>query len=120
MSDKITSLKDALVRISDLETELRQFKESPLVNTYLSTLTFINATDRSINEESDRMFTVENKPLFEMAHKYQTEKIPYLELLEWIRNKMSPEQQKELNEKIKHETLGIAEKIALNNKNGKQ
>ena len=114
--DTPKNLKDALVRISELETELSIFKESPLVNSYLSTLTFINKIDKQIKDKDIDIFNAENKPIFEMAHKYQTEKIPYLEQLEWLRNKMSPEQQKEANEKIKHDNLGIAEKIALKNK----
>jgi hypothetical protein len=113
------SLKDAIVLIDELRAELKKYTESPFVDSYLSTLTFINNTDKDITEKSGELFTIDNKVLFEMAHKYQIEKIPYFEQLEWLRSKMSPEQASELDEKIttqriKKSRVNIATQIAIN------
>lgn len=112
--------KAILAYVEYLEAELKIYKESPLVSSYLSTLTFIETTDQSIIDKADTMLSVENKPIFEMAHKYNIEKIPYFEQLKWLRKEMSPEQVKELDTKLtehriaKKTRMNIAEKIALN------
>jgi hypothetical protein len=116
---KITTLKDALLRIDELEGQLKIYTESPFVESYISTLTFINSTDKNIIDKVDDMMTVDNKVIFEMAHKYQTEKIPYFEQLDWLRKKMSPEQVEELENKVneirvKKQRIGTAEKMAMN------
>ena len=105
--------KDILPYLEYVEAKLRQYEESPLITAYISTLTFVNRLCKQIYTQEVDIFDPENKPIFEMAHKFQTELLPYLETLDEIRKKMTPEQQKELAEKIKIDNLRPAEKIAL-------
>ena len=113
-----TSKEDLLNYIASLEGELKKFKESPYVNSFLSCYRTIENWNRQLSENEIDIFNVEDKAKFDMAHKYLTEQKPYIEQLEYLRKLMTPEQQKELAEKVKYENLGMAEKIALQKKNG--
>jgi len=105
--------KDALKYIKYLEDELVQYTSSPLLASYLSTLSFLNRVNRQIIENEINIFDEKAKPRFDMAHKFLTEKQPYLEQLEYIRALMTPELQKELQKEIAISNLNMAERLAL-------
>ena len=119
--DKPKGIKDknALEYIEYLEAELLQYTDSPLLESYLSTLTFLNRVNRQIIANEIDIFEEKVKPKFEMAHKFLTEKQPYLEQLEYIRALMTPDKQKELKKAVSHQNLPYAERLALNALNGK-
>jgi len=109
--------KEVQEYIGYLEKNLSQFTDSPYLNSYLACWHTIENWNSQLQGKSIDIFNTEEKPKFEMAHKYLTEMKPYIEQLEYLRKLMTPEQQKELSEKIKMENVGLAEKLAL--KNGK-
>lgn len=113
-----SSKEELLARIKEQDEELRKFKESPLASSYLSCLKTIERWNKQLYDKEIDIFNIEDKPKFDMAHKYLTEQKPYIEQLEYLRKLMTPEQQKELAEKVKYENLGLAEKLALKAKNG--
>ena len=104
--------------IEQLESDLKKFNESPLVDSYLATLQFLNNIDSQIINGHIDIFDNDNKPKFEMAHRFLLEKTPYLEQLKYIRKEMSPEQALELEDKVKEKAIGLAEKIAISKRNG--
>ncbi len=107
--------KDALKYIKYLEDELSLFTNSPLVASYMSTLTFLNRMNKQIIDKEIDIFDEKAKPKFEMAHKFLTEKQPYLEQLEYIRALMTPDKQKELQREVEIANLNMAERLALSN-----
>jgi len=113
-----TGIKDktALAYFDHLEAELLQYTDSPLKESYLSTLTFLNRVNKQIIENEINIFEEKAKPKFEMAHKFLTEKQPYLEQLEYIRALMTPEKQKELKKEVELQNLNMAERMALRTK----
>jgi hypothetical protein len=113
------NIKDIIKENEQLKLELAKFKESPYLTAFNANRKFMEDNCQTIENNTLDYSDSENKPIWEVRHKFLTEIQPYLENDEFLRNKMSPEQLKEANEKIKHDNLGIAEKIALKNKNGK-
>jgi hypothetical protein len=111
--------REAVKYIAYLEDELFQYTNSPLLASYLSTLTFLNRVNKQIIEKEIDIFDEKAKPRFDMAHKFLTEKQPYLEQLEYIRALMTPNKQKELQKEIEILNLNMAERLALNVKNEK-
>jgi len=106
--------KEALKYIEHLELELSQYTNSPLKESYLSTFAFLNRVNKQIIEHEIDIFDEKAKPRFDMAHKFLTEKQPYLEQLEYIRALMTPDKQKELQKDIEFQNLNMAERLALN------
>jgi len=105
--------------IEFLEEELEKFLSSPYLDSYRACMNTIQSWNRQLTAQEIDIFNVEDKPKFEMAHKYLTEQKPYIEQLEYLRSLMNPMQQREIMKNIENKKLGIAEKIALKNGNAK-
>jgi hypothetical protein len=111
--------KATLPYIEYLEQELKKYTESTYLTAYLANRKFMDDNCFQIQNNTLDYSAAENKPIWETRHKFLTEIQPYLENDEFLRNKMTPEQQKEAQKQAKIDNLGIAEKLALNSKNGK-
>lgn len=115
---KITNLKDAIKRIEQLEIELAVFNNSPLKESYLSTLNFLNRINKQIIEKEIDIFADGTKDTFGMCHKFMSEKQAYINNLESMRKAMTPDQQKELAKDIEFQNLGVAERMAIKARDG--
>jgi N-acetylglutamate synthase-like GNAT family acetyltransferase len=83
-------------KIKELEERLEKFEKSPLKKAYLSMLSTITRWFEQIEFSEIDITNNEHKQKFEMVHKFFTELIFYIETLEKIRAKMTPEEVKEL------------------------
>lgn len=137
--DKI-NIKDkaVLAYVEELEAKLNVYEESPYLNTYITIkgqidsfneqLTIKNLTSKTIFEDEDDeigkevdfipgkidLFGDKDEKCFDRAWKYMLESIDMLKKLDELRKLMTPDLQEELSKKIKHQKLGVAEKLALN------
>lgn len=101
-------------RIKELEDKLARFEKSPLKNAYLSVLETMTTWFEQIKTSKINITDSEDKPKFEMVHKFFTELMFYLETLDKIRAKMTPAESKEL------EGGAVEEMIKLIGKDGKK
>lgn len=116
MDKPVIKDKTILAYVEEIENELKIFKESPYVNSYLALYGQIENWNQQLRDIKINLHGEATEKAFERAHKYFTEQKPYFEQLEYLRKLMTPEQQKELEEKMKTQKLGMAEQIALNGK----
>lgn len=125
--------KAIIAYVEYLEGKLKKFEESPIVNTYLTILRQVNSFNEQLSlRESEKtmedgqkvkvqegfidLFSDKDDKSFDRAWKYLNEAELLIEQLDKLRKKMTPEQQRELLEQEKIANLGIAEKLALNNR----
>jgi hypothetical protein len=111
--EKPTAIKDknAIAYIEFLETKLK----SPYYNSFLALKTTIDNYNAQLIANKVDLFDVDDKAKFEMSHKYLTEQKPYLEQMEYLLNKMSPEEKETANEKLL-DAANPAELLALKHK----
>jgi hypothetical protein len=110
------TLKDAIVLIDELRAELKKYTESPYLTAFNANRKFMEDNCEKIQNNMLDYSEPENKPIWEVRHKFLTEIQPYLENDEFLRNKMSPEQKRELEKEEKFNQLDIATKMAIKNK----
>lgn len=106
--EKLSKHKDAEVR--ELVESYIFYTESPFEDSYTATYKTIQSFNSKLQESKIDILSIEDKPKFEMAHKYLTELDGYLSTLEKIRSRMSPEHAKKVDEKMKEEKLGAKDK----------
>lgn len=116
MERPIIKDKGALAYVEYLENRLKVYEQSPYVSSYLSLAQTIDNWNKQLFEHQINILNVEDKPKFEMAHKFLTEQKPYIEQLEYLRKLMTPEEQREIAKKKSIENVGVAEKMAMNGK----
>lgn len=109
--EKVTTLKDALLRIEQLE---EMFK-SPYFDSFDACRSTVKKWNKQIRENEVNLFDPEDKQKFDMIHKYLTEQKPYLEQLDFLLSKMTPEEKGEAERKMIAEA-GTAEHLALKHK----
>lgn len=98
-----------------LEKKIELYEKSPYSSSYLACKKTIDRWNNQLLDTEISILEAEQKPMFDMAHKYLTEQKPYIDQLEYLRGKMSPEDKKAADEIQKTENLGIAEKLAVKN-----
>lgn len=74
--------------------KLKYYEQSPFVSSYEATYSTIERFNEQLKHNEIDIFNINDKPRFEMAHKYLTELDGYLTTLEKIRERMSPEEKK--------------------------
>ena len=111
----LKSVKDKLILeyIEYLEKQLKIFTESSYVNSYLSIKTIVDTGNKQIAEKVIDIFTPEGQKDHQSITKFGAQLQKYEEQMESFRAKMNPQQQRELDARIKENNLGTAEKIAL-------
>ncbi len=107
--------KTALKYIEYLETELKKFTENPLVESYRATYHFINKINGQIITNQIDIFDEDFKKVYDMLHKFLIDKQSLLQDLEITRKSMNPEQEKELQKRLKDDNQPITVKLALLN-----
>ena len=106
--------KDVLPYVEYLEGLIK----SPFFNSYIACKTTTDRWNNQLIANEIDLFNPEDKAKFDMAHKYLTEQKPYLEQLEYLLSKMTPEEKDEAEKKLISEA-GSAEHLALKHlKNG--
>ena len=126
--------KDILPYVEEIESKLSIYENSPIVESYLTiyfqvrsfnkqlqlgkeeTTVGEDGIDVSIQSGFVDLFADKEDKSFDRTKWYFENILDLNKTLDELRKLMTPEQQKEANEKIKHDNLGIAEKIALKNK----
>jgi hypothetical protein len=128
--------KDILPYVEEIEGKLYVYENSPIVESYVTIYNQVRSFNKqlqlgkeetTISEDGIEVFVQsgfvdlfadkEDKS-FDRTKWYFENILDLNKTLDELRKLMTPEQQKEANEKVKHDNLGIAEKIALNSKNG--
>lgn len=88
---KLAKNKDPDVR--ELLDQIARLFESPYYAPFVSLLTQKSSWNKQYQSKAMNLFDSEDKPVFEVAHKFFLEMKPYLELEEYLRQKLTPEQQ---------------------------
>ena len=111
--EKPATIKDkaALAYIKHLEDKLEVFQKSPYRSAYLSLKKIVDRGNKQLEEAADDDIDFDSDKYKSIA-KFVSSQKSYLEQMEFYRSKMSPLDQKELDEQLKNKA-GIAEKIAL-------
>ena len=136
MERPIIKDKVALQYVEYLEGELKKFTESSYCESYLTIynqlasfneqlkiegeITSLNDEGVSVTKKKGfiDLFAEKDDKSFDRTKWYFENILDLNKTLDELKKLMTPQQQKEIQEKIKIEGLGTAEKIALKNKNG--
>ncbi len=108
--------KSALAYIQFLESKLETYTKSPYVNSYLGIKRMIDRGNMQLEQAASADIDFESKEFTAIAKFLKLQK-EYYEQMDYYRQKMTPIEQRELDELMKS-GAGVAEKIALKNKNG--
>lgn len=106
MSDKSSLLKEN----EQLKQLLEIYEKSPFESSYLACRRTIENFNRQLQSEEINILNIDDKPKFEMAHKYLTELDGYLATLDKIRMRMNPEEAKAAEQRVKHDKLNEKDK----------
>lgn len=93
-----------------LKELLKIYEESPFESSYIACKSTIENFNKQLSEKEINIFDIEDKPKFEMAHKYLTEIDGYLASLDKIRSRMNPEIAKDLDKKAKQAKIDEKDK----------
>lgn len=107
---------DLQERINELEAELRQIKENPRYQSYLSALSQLMFWDKEITDKQVSIYDVKDKESaspFDNVLKYQLARTKLLEALDQDRKLLTPEQQ---GEAVKEATNILEKALQLNGK----
>jgi hypothetical protein len=88
---RLSKSKDPDVKA--LVDQVGKMLESPYYDPFISLLVQKTDWNRQYREKGMNLFDSDDKPVFEVAHKFFLEMKPYLELEEYLRQKLTPEQQ---------------------------
>jgi hypothetical protein len=129
--------KATLPYVEYIENKLSVFERSPNVESYLTIYYQVRSFNKQLklgeetyelNEDGVKestqdgfidLFADKEDKSFDRTKWYFENILDLNKTLDELRKLMTPEEQKELGEKIKHDNLNIATKIALKNKEGK-
>lgn len=112
MEKPIIKDKSVMAYVDYLESRLKVFTDSPYITPYLTLTKVVDAFNKKIGETSIDILL--DDPTLT---KYLSSQKKYLEQLDDFKKKMSPEDRKSLEERMRS-SAGIAERIALDEKNG--
>ena len=93
--------KEANQYIDYLLDRISIYEKSPLLSSYIAVKATVDEWNKRIAETQIDIIDEKNKDTFGMVHKYFTEMKPYLELLEYIRSKMTDVEKKTVDEQLK-------------------
>lgn len=115
--EKPTNIKDknVLAYIDYLEKKLQVYTKSPYVNSYLSLKRMVDRGNLQLEQSADADIDFDSDK-FKAVSKFVSLQKDYLEQMDYYRTKMTPLEQRELDEEIR-QSAGIAEKVAMKNKN---
>lgn len=88
------SAKELLKALEEAEEQLGYFIHSPSVIAYKAINTQVERLCAQLESGTIDIFNPEDKVKFEMAHKFMTELTPYLDTLDAIRKRLSPDELK--------------------------
>lgn len=118
--------------IESLESELKQFKESPYCTTYITILNQIESFNEQLTIKKVQtlegeivlgkidLFADKEAKEFDRGWKYMLEATEMLTHLDELRKLMTPEQQAEAQKEVMLKNIGLAEKIAMKQNGTKQ
>ena len=109
-----TTLAAAIKRIEELEKELRIFKESPYVDSYITIKKQLDNFNSQLSAKMIDLFAEKEDKSFDKTKWYFEKILDLNKTLDALRALMTPDQQADLKAKEKLEGLSVAEKIALN------
>lgn len=109
MSEKQT-IQSLLQENQDLKDKLKIYEESPHEIAYRAATNTVNKLSEQLKDKHIDLFNSEDKPKFEMMHKFLTELTFYLDTIDKIRAKMNPEIAKQIDKQAKQEKLNDTDK----------
>ena len=86
---------------AELLSKLKVYTDSPLETAYTAAVNTVNKYCEQCSKENVNLFDIEDKPKFEMVHKFMVELGLYLNTIDKIRSKMNPEIAKAIDKKTK-------------------
>jgi len=107
--------KNALAYVEYLESQLADIKSSPYVDSYEALKKVVDSWNKKIKDLTEiDTDSADAKAII----KYLSVQKTYLEQLEYFKSKMSPDDRKAIEKKMR-ESAGIAERMALEERDGK-
>lgn len=115
MERPIIKDKNALAYVEFLETQLADIKASPYFDSYEALKKVVDGWNKRIKNLD--VFDTESSDSKAIT-KFLSLQKTYLEQLDYFKSKMSPDDRKTIEKKMQ-ESAGIAERMALEERNGK-
>lgn len=114
---KPTNIKDknAIAYIEYLEDRLKEFIGSPYKDSYLAIKNIIDRGNSQLTAASKKEIDFDSAE-FKAVSGFLKNQKGYLEQMEFLKSKMSPEEARKLEQENQQRSLGFAEKIALRGK----
>lgn len=114
---KPTNIKDknALAYIQYLEERLQEFTGSPYRDSYLSIKKIVDRGNAQLIEASAKEIDFDSQE-FKAVSGFLKNQKGYLEQMEFLKSKMSPEEARKIEQENQNRSLGLAEKLALRGK----
>jgi hypothetical protein len=113
---KVIKEKSSLEYIEYLEAQLKMFTESPYADSYLSIKRFVDSGNKQIASKEIDLFTDEGQKDHKSISKFASQLKDLFAQMDFYRAKMNPSEQRRLDERLKENNLGVAERIALHSK----
>lgn len=113
-------IKDKAVQayVNYIEDKLNKFTSSPYCDQYITLKRIVDSSNNKIRNLDIDFASDEADKLLSAVEKWVTKQKLYSEQLEYFYNKMTPPERKDVEQKMKEEA-GLAERIALSEKEGK-
>ncbi len=115
--------KSVLEYIEHLEAHLEKFTKSIYCESYLSLKKIVDKGNLQIKDIEVDILTDEGEKQYKSIAKFASQLQEYGEQMEFFKSKMSPEELDKIDgvvvKKFLEKKVGVAEKMALNNKDGK-
>lgn len=105
--------REHMDRIKELEAKLAIYENSPLKEGYLGVLKQIETCNKDLTETPAGLRDEEDEKAFDRYNKYILAIDEYYEKLEYLRAKMNPKEQAELDEHKKKKLSKKGEQVAL-------
>ncbi len=109
--------KNALAYINYLESRLEVYTKSPYSSSYISLKRMVDRGNLQLEQSASSDIDFESKEFIAMS-KFLSLQKGYHDQMDYYRSKMTPMEQKDVDAKMK-DGAGIAEKVALKNKDGR-
>lgn len=103
--------KSALAYIEYLENKLELFTKSPYTNSYIALKRMVDRGNLQLEQAGNEDIDFDSDK-FKAISKFALQQKDFLDQLDYFRSKMTPPEQKVLDEQMK-QGAGIAEKVAM-------
>ncbi|MES3018145.1 MAG: hypothetical protein V4721_10210 [Bacteroidota bacterium] len=103
--------------VDHIEAKLKKFTTNPYCDPYITLKTLVDSGNQKMRKLDIDFMSEEAEKVMVAIEKFADKQKKYAEQLEFFKNKMTPPERKDVEAQME-ENAGIAEKMALKNKNG--